>query len=441
MGVVQVLTAHAAKGLEWDYVAVPNLVEGEFPQKPKSAKGWFTAGVLPYELRGDKESLPEIDLGRALKPADFGRAKDAFADDLKVYLEREERRLAYVAFTRPKRELYLTGSMWKHSGGARTISRYVTELLELEDKRISVIGSTDWQPPVYESTRNPLVAKSATQTWPADPLGEAHRIRLTEAAGFAERQIVELGESVDSAVSMSAPLALINSEIDSLVLEADLAAETSRRVRLPVRIPASSFKDFVKDANKVAERFRRPMPSKPYVATMTGTLFHGWVEQRFGMVSTIEKIDSVDLLDEQEPEITNADLETLKEIFETSRFANRKPREVETEIQVTIDQNTFICKIDAVFDVEANDDQLAGKTIEIVDWKTGEPPTSEAEIAERSLQLALYRMAYSRRHGIPEEQISVCLYYVAQNQVLRPPVLSEAELIDLWRGVLAKLGD
>lgn len=438
-GVVQVLTAHAAKGLEWDYVAVPNLVETEFPQKPKSAKGWFTAGVLPYSLRGDKESLPEIDLSRAVKPADFGRAKESFADDLKIYLEREERRLAYVAFTRPKRELYLSGSMWKHTGGARLISRYVTELLETRDSRISVGESSNWELPVYESTVNPLVAKSATQTWPADPLGEAHRIRLNEAAEFAEQQIAELAKPINSSVQISAPLALINSEIDSLVLEAELAAESSKLVRLPVRIPASSFKDFVKDQSKVAERYRRPMPQKPYVATMIGTLFHGWVEQRFGMVSSTETLDAADLLEEHEPEITNSDLEELKAIFEKSRFANRTPRDVETEIQVTIDQNTFICKIDAVFDVEGSDEELVGKTVEIVDWKTGEPPTTPADIAERSLQLALYRMAYSRRHGIPEEQISVCLYYVAHDQVLRPPVLSEAELIDLWRGVLAKL--
>ena len=106
---------------------------------------------------------------------------------------------------------------------------------------------------------------------------------------------------------------------------------------------------------------------------------------------------------------------------------------------MTIAENTFICKIDAVFDVPESDNELAGKTVEIVDWKTGVSPKTPEEIAERALQLALYRMAYSRRHNIPEQQIAVCLYYVAENVALRPEVLSTTELISLWNSVLENL--
>ena len=51
---------------------------------------------------------------------------------------------------------------------------------------------------------------------------------------------------------------------------------------LPTRVPASAFKDYVTDPDAVAEELRRPMPERPYRATRLGTLFHTWVEERYG---------------------------------------------------------------------------------------------------------------------------------------------------------------
>ena len=56
---VQVLTVHAAKGLEWQLVAVPHLSGRIFPSTA-SARTWLTdAGDLPPLLRGDRASLGE----------------------------------------------------------------------------------------------------------------------------------------------------------------------------------------------------------------------------------------------------------------------------------------------------------------------------------------------------------------------------------------------
>ena len=54
---VQVLTVHAAKGLEWQIVAVPHLSARVFPSTA-SARTWLTdAADLPPLLRGDRASL------------------------------------------------------------------------------------------------------------------------------------------------------------------------------------------------------------------------------------------------------------------------------------------------------------------------------------------------------------------------------------------------
>lgn len=445
-GVVQLLTIHGSKGLEWDAVAVVRMVEGELPSRPTDTAGWFGFGVLPFALRGDSAALPtfswippseeELDPAKRLKAGIASltsRSKTApgaltvFKDSYRAYQQEEERRLAYVAVTRARTDLLLTGAHWAGQKQPKAPSPFLIEAIEALGLR--PIDEVD-------PDENPYDGPGATMTWPLDPLGA--RRPSVEAAASAVREAAE-GEPVASP------------ELTRLLAERAARARGTDAPP-PTRVPASRFKDYVTDFGGTLSSIVRPMPERPYRQTRLGTLFHAWVERRSEIVGVGRRVDEglweideedsafdVDHGAEVSP-VDAADLAGLQQIFERSEWGALKPIAVEIEIDFALggadrsgDAHIVICKLDAVYRREDR-----GGRIEIVDWKTGKAPRTPQEREERMLQLALYRLAYHRRFGVPLDEIDVALYYVADDLIIRGDRLyTESELFQRWSAARA----
>ncbi len=424
-GTVQVLTIHGSKGLEWDAVAVPRLVDDELPARPREGyRGWLAFGQLPWQFRGDAEELPVLEWDAASTRKELLDSEKRFKESVRDHGAKEERRLAYVAVTRARHSLHLSGSFWATQSKPRRPSPFLTEL--------STAALVAQLPAESAFEQNPLGDELDRMTWPTDPLG-ARRADVSAAADAVTASTPEL----------RGPWA---HDIALLLAERSGRLDRSSSVALPSRVPASRFKDFVTDPRSVAAALRRPMPERPYRATRLGTLFHSWVEERYGTGGTGETIDAVaSELDSGiaespvgEPHDVNgtpSTLDTLRATFERSVWAQQQPIDVEREIHLPLDGQIIICKIDAIYSLGGTGER---ERFQVVDWKTGRIPADAEELAERQLQLALYRLAFARWRGIDPGRVDAAFYYVAEDRTIVPERLyDEQELVTLWRASIA----
>ncbi|WP_193043873.1 ATP-dependent helicase [Mycolicibacterium baixiangningiae] len=436
---VQILTVHAAKGLEWQVVAVPHLSGRIFPSTAQT-RTWLTDPAdLPPLLRGDRATTTDHGVP-VLDSSDVNDRKmlsDRINDHKRRLEQRrvdEERRLLYVALTRAEDTLLLSGHHWGGTEGKpRGPSEFLEELKDIIDRSAQdgqPCGEVvQWAPAPADGEKNPLRDNAKEVLWPADPAGERRAV-VDRGAELVTRAMAHQDVAHQDVADQDGAFQDVDgwaADVDALLAERERAAQRAP-LTLPSEVSVSTLVDLSSDADAVLSRLNRRVPTRPDPHASLGTAFHDWVQRYFGAERLFDLDDLPGAVDGDTRRAEAEQLADLQTSFMVSPWAARTPIEVEVPFDMVIGETMVRGRIDAVF---ADDD--GGATV--VDWKTGSPPDTPEAAQHAAIQLGVYRLAWAALTGCPVEQVRAAFHYVRAGTTVRPADLPDGDdLAALLRG-------
>ena len=421
---VQVLTVHAAKGLEWQVVAVPHLSAGVFPSTAP-ARTWLTdVADLPPLLRGDRASagmhgVPVLDTSDVTDRKQLSDKISAHRGQLEQRRLDEERRLLYVAITRAEDTLLISGHHWGATGiKPRGPSDFLVELKDIIDQSAATgeaCGVIErWASAPADGDRNPLRDSVHEALWPVDPM-DGRGADVQRGAALVAAAMAANGSTAAADDDTEGWAADVDALLDERASAAHPPAQT-----LPSQLSVSSLVDLAREPEHAVQRLTRRLPARPDPHALLGSAFHEWVQRFYGAERLFDLGDLPGAADTDTAQRDAEELATLQAAFLASPWAGRTPVDVEVPFEMAIGGTVVRGRIDAVFA-----DPDGGATV--VDWKTGEPPHSPEATRQAAIQLGVYRLAWAALHGCPESLVRTAFHYVRTGVTVVPDVLPEPD--------------
>jgi DNA helicase-2/ATP-dependent DNA helicase PcrA len=405
---VTLVTVHRAKGLEWENVAIPAVTRNNFPSSP----GGYPDPVrfpyhLPVEFRLDS-ALTEL--------PDDDRARTA------LFRERhyaQEWRVAYVATTRAKNRLFVSGAYWYGLPEPRVTPAEPSDLFELISAHES---STDagHAPP---GPRPEILSSGVGGTEP-DPLFAEGWQALLRMASEDRESLDEIADRAGVADEYRSLVAATEQRLFELNQTRPEEQESE-----PMTVSVTGLVTFAQCPKRYFWTDVDPLPRRRNPAAVRGSEIHRRIElhQRGQVPFEDMAEDLYDAIDGEggEPGGFGA--------YQKSRFADRTASLVEAPFTLELDNGFRVRgRIDAVY--------IEDRRWEIVDFKSGR----RRDDPSRLVQLEAYAVAadvVAKGFGLADPQeIDVTFAYLGGG-LEEVSTRADAVWIDAARSHLRELTD
>ena len=278
-GAVQILTVHAAKGLEWDVVAVAGLSRTRSRPSRRRSDHWLKGmGVLPFPLRGDRRAA-RAHLDKAARRQGGARR----GRGVRRGVEGPPGAGGAPAGVCRGDPTAPSAAVSRASGGARgSPSREGRRSSSRRSPRpvAAARANRGLGCPDRPMTRtNPTLAEEVTAVWPLRSARAAARLKRggrRAGTGGGPRRRVPPAAHDDLARSTPGGSRL---RCCSPSGNASGSAEAIEVV-LPAHLSVSQLVALRRDPQRLARRLRRPLPEAPDPYARRGTAFHLWLERR-----------------------------------------------------------------------------------------------------------------------------------------------------------------